>query len=140
MDAIETGGAGIKTLLTRLTELQTQGQQIGIRQADAEARTVEVRMSRPSLEYVQGVWRQFIDVWEAATQEQQAQLMPLLVEKVELREKERGIVRLSFSLADPRSEHAPRVQNDGLPSGRLLINCKNGRMMGLEPTTFRATT
>lgn len=43
--------------------------------------------------------------WEAVTDEGKVKLIPLLGERTDLKEKERGTVRLSFSMGDPRSDY-----------------------------------
>ncbi|MCW3059095.1 MAG: hypothetical protein JWQ02_916 [Capsulimonas sp.] len=53
----------------------------------------------------------FTDLWEAATAEERNTLTPLLVERVNMTEKERGAVRLSFVPADPRLLYSTTSHN-----------------------------
>ena len=59
----------------------------------------------------------------------QRRLMPLIVERVEMTEKERGICDLLFS-----ADTAPFW--NASPSKDVSVNSQNRAGVGLEPTTF----
>ena len=129
MNAIEAGGSGLKVLLTRLEELQTQQQALQTEHYQITARMAESKLSRPDAGYVQSVWKRFLELWEEATEEERNKLLPLLVERVDMTEKERGICRLVFMPANPRLLESPT-------SHYVVINSSLGAGVGLEPTTF----
>ncbi len=129
LNAIEGGGAGLKTLLARMAELQEQEQTLKIEQMETQRQIREAKLARPDVGYVQRLWKRFLSLWEAATEEERTALLPLLVERIDLTEKERGVVRLSFSAGDPRSDHFAT-------SNYVASESKMGAGAGLEPATF----
>ncbi len=129
LTAIEAGGAGLRALLTRLEELQEQQQALQAEQYELAARRGESHIVRPDKEYVQATWSRFIELWEDADDQERHTLMPLLVERVDMTEKERGTCRLSFVPADPRLLHSAT-------SNYVAINSSMGAGAGLEPATF----
>jgi hypothetical protein len=54
------------------------------------------KIQRPSADTVRAVYARFTELWEAAPEAERAELLPLLVEQVEMKDKERGMVRLVF--------------------------------------------
>ena len=99
MTAIESGGAGLRVLLTRLAELQSQQGKLQAEQYQIKVRMEEGKLSRPNAEAVQATWARFMEVWEKASEEDRNKLLPLLVERVDMTEKERGTCRLVFEPA-----------------------------------------
>jgi site-specific DNA recombinase len=127
--AVEAGGAGIKSLLERLTELQIQTSALQTEKYQLEARNAESRLNRPNAELLRAQWQQVIAVWDAGTDEEKANLLPLIVNRVSMTQKERGLVRLSFSAINPRLLHVPTSEN-------VVFVPSRGAGVGLEPTTF----
>jgi len=68
-----------------------------------ERQIADTRLERPNSALVQAHWKLFTVIWEKATEGEKNQLMPLLVERVEMTEKERGFCRLTFQPQIPRS-------------------------------------
>lgn len=100
MDAVERGGAGVKPLLKRLDDLEAERLALIEHQQQIELQLIESRLKRPDVEQVQALWQRFGELWEQATEEERADLMPLIVERVELSEKEKGRVTLSLVGSD----------------------------------------
>lgn len=101
--AIETGGSRFASLLTRLEDLEKQQKTIQAEKAELAQRIHASEIRRPSVEDVQKVWGRFTELWEKATEEEREALMPLLVDRVDMEQKERGNARLLISAAFPRS-------------------------------------
>ena len=144
LNAIEGGGAGLKTLLTRLAELQAQEQTLKLEQMEAERQVQEAKLARPDAGYVQKLWKRFLILWEAATEKEKTMLLPLLVERVELTKKERGIVRLSFSAGDPRSDHFATsnyvASESRMGAGDRLSSIYSPEPLAFETVSFRFKT
>ena len=102
-----------------MAELQAQEGALRTQKFQLEAAIVENKLDRPDVAYVQGVWSRFIELWDEATEDERNELLPLLVKRVELIEKQRGFVRLSFASQNPR-----RFQN--ATSDNVLINSNLG--------------
>ena len=101
---------------------------LAVEQGQLERRLTESHLQRPDRAQVQAHWNQFLTIWEVASEEEKAKLLPLIVDRVEMREKERGFCRLWFSLQNPR----PR---DLATSMNVVIRSQMGAGVGLEPTT-----
>ncbi len=129
MSVMEAGGAGVRSLISRLQELEDERARLVEEQRRLEAEKAETRLDRPDAGQVQALWGRFLQLWEAATDEEKAKLMPLLVERVTMTEKERGICELLFSADTAPSRNA-------LTSKDVLVNSMNRAGVGLEPTTF----
>ena len=95
-----------------------------------EAKIAETRIQRPDPEQVQGWFRDFIRLWDMATEEERMRLLPLIVDRVEMHEKERGFCRLRFTVQNPRLLRVATSEN-------VVINSSLGAGAGLEPATFR---
>jgi len=101
--AIESGGGAVRSLLARLEELEEERTRLAAEQGQLELKITESQLQRPDAALVQGYWKQFLTIWEVASEEERGRLMPLVVERVELTEKERGFCRLVFQPQIPRS-------------------------------------
>jgi len=129
MATIEGGGAGVRSLVSRLQELEAERAGMVEQRRQLEARLAETRIQRPDAAQVQVWFNDFMRLWEAATEEEKQRLMPLIVDRVEMHEKERGFCRLLFTVQNPRSLQSSTPKN-------VVINCLQGAGVGLEPTTF----
>lgn len=83
-----------------------------------EVKQAETRLSRPDVAKAQALWGRFLELWEKGTDEERCQLMPMLVERVEMTEKERGFCDLSFQAEKPRFFQQS-------PSNNVLVNSAN---------------
>ena len=126
--AIEAGGGTIRSLLNRLEELEAERTKLAGEQGQLERKITESRIARPDTAQVQAHWNEFLTIWEVASDEEKAKLLPLIVERVEVTEKERGFCRLIFQPEIPRSRNFST-------SGNVVVNSKMGAGVGLEPTT-----
>ncbi len=118
MSVMEAGGAGVRSLISRLQELEEERARLLEEQPRLEAEKAETRLDRPDAAQVQALWGRFLRLWEAATDEEKTKLMPLLVERVVMTEKERGICELLFS-----ADTAPPW--NASTSSNVLINSTN---------------
>ncbi len=103
--AIEAGGGAVRSLLTRLEELEEEHIKLAAEQGQLERKMTESRLQRPDTALVQAYWKEFLTIWEVASEAERGKLMPLIVERVELTEKERGFCRLVFQPEIPRSDN-----------------------------------
>ncbi|MGI4788810.1 MAG: recombinase family protein [Janthinobacterium lividum] len=101
--AIAKGGAGLRPLLKKIGELENERLGLEVERERLEAQIRETDIQRPDLGQVQAWWGEFVELWDAATDEERQRLVPLLVERVEITEKERGFCRLVFTAQKPRS-------------------------------------
>ena len=129
MTAIEAGTAGVRSLINRLQELETERAEAVQQKQQLEAQIAETKIQRPDAAMVQAWFADFLRLWEAATEEERQRLMPLIVDRVEMHEKEHGFCRLSFTMQNPRSMQFSTSKN-------VVINCSKGAGAGLEPATF----
>ncbi len=76
-------------------------------------------LQRPDTALVQAYWKEFLAIWEVASEVERGKLMPLIVERVELTEKERDFCRL---------EHQPEIPrpHDFSTSGNVVVNSPMG--------------
>ncbi len=131
--AVERGGAGLKVILGRIDDLEAERLSLLEQRAQVELQIAESKLNRPTVEQVQATWRYFLALWEKADEAQRQRLLPCLVERVDLEDKERGIVTLSLTgFKNPVREISV--------SENVVIKSDKGRMTGLEPATSRATT
>ncbi len=128
MGIMEAGGAGVRSLISRLQELEDERARLVEEGRKLEFAKAETHLQRPDVEEVQALWGRFLRLWRYATEEERGRLMPLLVERVDMTEKERGICRLLFS-ADTAPFGSPSTSDD------VLVNSTLGAGVGLEPTT-----
>ncbi len=129
LTVIETGGAAARAVLARLDELEQE--KIGLQEERNKiaGQIADTRINRPDVEQVQSLWQRFAELWEKGTEDDRAELMPLLVERVEMIGKEHGIARLVFDAKIGAKMKNPTSYNVGLTSGL-------GAGDGLEPPTF----
>ncbi len=105
--AIAKGGAGLRPLLKKIEELENERLGLEVERERLEAQMRDTDIQRPDLGQVQAYWGEFVELWDTATDEERHRLIPLLVERVEMTEKERGSCRLVFSAQKPRSGSSP---------------------------------
>lgn len=82
-------------------------------------------MLRPTAARVQEAWEKVGQVWPKLTEEEQTDLLSLIVQCVELTEKE------SVTLELLPMSHSPISYSD-----KLALNSQMGAGAGLEPATF----
>jgi hypothetical protein len=100
--AIETGGSGLPSLLERLEELQSKRDALLLDKEKTERKIAAGKLKSPDADKVRGYWKRFLEVWEEASEEERNELMPLIVEKIVLKDKNRGVCRLNFFATKPR--------------------------------------
>ena len=81
MAAIE--GGAVATLARRMEALEAEQLSLEQERQRLEREEARQRVCRPSAESVRALWGRFTELWEAATEAERAELMPLLVERVE---------------------------------------------------------
>lgn len=115
--AIAKGGAGLRPLLKKIEALEEEriGLEIERERLEAQVRDTEIR--RPDLEQVQAWWGQFGELWDAATDEERQKLMPMLVERVEMTEKERAAAGSRPTWNRQEHHHSP---GDSGPAERSI--------------------
>lgn len=100
---------------------------------------MEMRLARPNAAQVQALWSKFLKLWERATEEERCQLLPLLVERVEMTEKERGFCDLAFQAQNPRSLtnsfDGNVLVNSVQGAGRLIVPNSPGRSSSTSGTS-----
>ncbi len=116
LSAIEAGGAGLRVLLSRLEELQVQQGKLQTEQFQIQARMEETKLARPNAGMVQATWARFLELWEAATEDERNKLLPMLIERVDMTEKERGTCRLVFMPTDSALTSEPHISLCGINS------------------------
>jgi hypothetical protein len=119
MATIEAGGSAVRSLVSRLQELELDQDGIVEQQRQLSARIAETHIQRPDPDRVQAWFRDFLRLWDAATEEERQRLMPMIVGKVEMHEKERGFCQLLFTAQNPRSLQSVTSRN-------VVINCAKG--------------
>ncbi len=135
LGAVENGGSQVSPLLRRLTELEEERAGLdGERQA-VERRIEETRLRRPDEAQVMALWGRFLELWEAASDEERNDLLPLLVERVDMRDKEHGMAHLVFA-PDLGVLSGGRGKKVNPTSGNVGFTSYQGAGAGLEPATF----
>lgn len=119
LTAIEAGGATLKPLLERIAELDKEGRALAHEKSEIEQRVSETRLNRPPAQYVQLMWSSFLKLWDAGTEAEKADLIHLVVGRVELADQERGYCRLLFAPDEPYGLK-------GCASGNVAVNGENG--------------
>ena len=115
-------------MLTRLEELEEEHVRLAAEQGQLERKMTEARLQRPDPALVQAHWKGFLTLWEVASEAERGKLMPLIVERVELTEKERGFCRLVFQPEIPRS-------GDFSTSGNVVVNSPMGAGSTINATS-----
>lgn len=125
MSVMEAGGAGVRSLITRLQELETERANIVEQQRQVQAKVAETRLERPDAGQVQEWFQNFLRLWDCATEEEKNELLPLIVGRVEMTEKERGFCAAKSKRQEPRSlrkSHSDGVVfNNRERAGRLVV-------------------
>jgi hypothetical protein len=125
MAAIEGGGA-MRSLVERLTTLETERVQIEAEQSRLRTMIAEQSSQRPDAKQIAGLWSKVLELWESMTEEEREKVMGLLVERVEIREKEKGTCQIRIfdkSLSRMCNLHEPTERGQDL----------NLRPLGYEP-------
>lgn len=100
---VEAGGPGGRLLLGRLDALEQEQNGLAEERRRLEREIEETRIQRPNPEMVRAFWSRTVELWEKASEDQRCQLLPLVVERVEVVEKERASCRFLFSPAEGAS-------------------------------------
>lgn len=100
--AISAGGKTVRPLIARLEELEAERASLEGEKGGLERQIVESKIQRPDAEQVREYWDRFSRLWKKATDAEKSKLLPLVVEGVELTEKERGFFTLAFAPENPR--------------------------------------
>ena len=120
-NAIAEGG-NFRSLLLTLERLEKEQDELCQQVEAIDGEIAAATIKRPTAEQVQQVWRSLVDLWDVLTEEERTEALGGLLERVEIKEKDR--VRLQFF---PIAE----------AHGQLLaLNSQMGAGVGLEPTTF----
>lgn len=119
MDVIEAGGAGVRSFVSRVQALEGEQDALTEELRRLKAKEIETCLARPDVAQVQALWGRFLELWEKATEDERCELLPLLVERVEMTEKERGFCDLSFQSENPRFF-------DRFHSHSVLVNSSKG--------------
>lgn len=117
--AIENGGSTVRPLLARIAELEAEEQSLLQEKYALDEQIAESRLNRPPADYVRLLWSSFLRLWEEADEAERGELIGLVVKRVEMTEKERGICRLTFADQKLRSCYVAT-------SGDVAVKCTNG--------------
>lgn len=90
--------------------------------ADADAQVALNTIQCPTAVQVQAIWREFLELWEEATEAERKTLMARFVRRVEVTDKHRA----SLQIVGPTAER---------PDGEFALQAIMGAGVGLEPTT-----
>ncbi len=121
-EAIEEGTGTVRSLVQRLEVLETERLPLEAACRELEGSAHSTIKRRADVEEVCSYWKRWIELWGEATDEEKTDLMGLLVDRVEMRDKERGACRISL---------IPQA-----PSHRFELTYQMGAGAGLEPATF----
>lgn len=121
MRYLEDGRAG-DTILNRLDLLENEDHSVAEQLEAVEQDIAAATLVRPTAGQVQASWGAVLDLWPELTEEEKAELLAGLVENVEVKAKDRVVLRLT-----PIAE---------LHGQLLAINSPMGAGVGFEPTTF----
>lgn len=91
--AIESAGA-MRSLVERLSALETERVKIEAEQSRLRNLVAEQTCQRPDAKQVADVWSKFLGLWQEMTEEEREQALSLLVERVDIREKEEGTCKI----------------------------------------------
>lgn len=89
---VESSGSkmAIRPLLSHMKELEQQRLSLEQERQRLEREIAASRLNRPDAAQVQRLWGRVLELWDAATEAERVQLMGLLVERVEMKDKEHG--------------------------------------------------
>jgi site-specific DNA recombinase len=111
-------------LLRRLDELEGQRRDLEQEHERLTREAEAAKVRRPDAEQVRRLWGRTLELWEEATEEERAQFLGLLVERVEMQDKEHGVCRLVFSTETPCSNVGLTSRmGAGLVPGSIYPEC-----------------
>ncbi|MHB9038509.1 MAG: recombinase family protein [Armatimonadota bacterium] len=114
-------GRSIDTLLDSLEKLERQREEIAQQLAEVESQIVQSTTKRPMAIEVQQVWGELCELWNHATEEEKAIILPSIVREVVVHEKSRVSLVLTA---------IPEVHDS-----KFVITENLGAGVGFEPTT-----
>lgn len=101
LKAIENGQV-IQKLLDRLQELEQEIKILDARILEADELIARSTAKRPTAQQVQAVWTSALSLWEQADDDQRQTILRGLVQRVEMRDKDRAVVSISpFFYSEP---------------------------------------
>lgn len=102
LKAIENGQV-IQSLLDRLQELEQEIKVLDAKISEADELIARSTAKRPTAQQVQAVWTSALSLWEQADDDQKQIILRGLVQRVEMREKDRAVVSISpFFCSEPQ--------------------------------------
>jgi len=124
-----------RPLLSRLEELEQQRLSLEQERQRIDREIAASRLKRPDAGQVERLWGRVLELWDAANEAERVQRIGLLVERVEVKDKEHAFCRLLFSAEKPCSLESRPDLNVGLRS-----NMGAGGVTGsIYPQRVRAT-
>lgn len=99
VSAIAVTGKSARPLLDKLKALEDEKSRLEAKLTNIERAALGSKIERPSVEQVCALWSRFANIYRSATDDERSQLMPMIVKEVVLTEKERGTVRLNFTVS-----------------------------------------
>ena len=88
------GGAGAASITAQIAAQEAVKAEVEKRIADIESRIAASTAQRPDEEALRALWGAFLANWEYLTEGERTELLPLLVERVTMEEKEKGTLHL----------------------------------------------
>ena len=88
-------GKALTALLTALEKTDAELEVLARQQAQLEEEIALMTIKRPTAAQVADVWKNFLALWEKAEEDERAELMDCLVERVEMVEKNYAAMRLA---------------------------------------------
>lgn len=114
-------GRNSPALLAALTKAETEVALVSEQMELADQEIVKATVRRPIAEDVQEAWRRIIEVWAVLTEEERAELMGTVVQRVDILDNENAAIEL-LPIQLPHS-------------ARFKLTDDLGAGVGLEPTT-----
>ena len=97
-------GRGGAYLLDALDKVQAQQNDVAVQLADAERAVEAATVHRPTAARLAVAWARLIDVWEVLTEEERAEVLSSVVQRVEVTGKDLAMVDFAAGLADVFSD------------------------------------
>lgn len=114
LKAIENGQV-IQSLLDRLKELEQEIKVLDAKLLEADELIARSTAKRPTAQQVQAVWASALNLWEQADDDQKQTILRGLVQRVEMREKERAVVSISpFCCSEPQGFGTTKKMGAGI--------------------------
>lgn len=102
LKAIESG-RGVDSILVRLEQIEDQEKALNAQISRVDEVIAQTTAKRPTAQQVQAVWASALNLWERADDDQKQTILRGLVQRVEMREKERAVVSISpFFCSEPQ--------------------------------------